>query len=162
MADDVAFLGRFKGLFDTGLSTPHPQGLADIIACIQPPAAGDEIRFKNREYVIRDEENYLWFISRIPKRVMDFVPSPGPSNDPLLHIPRIDFTTQMMLVIISHEPNRLVDLDITGVELTPKAMRVLCRYSDPGRAQQKIIGVGTYCAVLVRRFDGEVIFHSVG
>jgi len=160
MTTDVALLGRFKGLFDTGLSSPHPQGLARMIDCIRPPAASDEIRFTNRELVIRDEESYLRFISCIPKYVMEFVPSPRPSNDPLLQIPRIDFTEQMMLAIISHEPNCLIDLDIISVDLTPKAMRVFCRYSDPGRVVQKIISVGTYCAVVVCRFDGEVIFHS--
>ena len=128
MTTDVALVGRFKGLFDTGLSTPHPQGLARMIDCIRPPEAADEIRFTNREFVIRDEESYLRFISGIPKHVMEFVPSPRPSKDTLLQIPRIDFTEQMMLVIISHEPNCLIDLDIIGVELTPKAMRVLCRF----------------------------------
>jgi hypothetical protein len=64
----------------------------------------------------------------------------------------------MVLVIISHEPNCFIDLDIGGVELTSDAMHVLCRYSGPGPVAQKIISYGTYCAVVVRRFDGEVVF----
>jgi hypothetical protein len=89
---------------------------------------------------------------------MDFVPSPPPSNDPLLERPKIDFDKLMVLVIISHEPNCFIDLDIVAIELTSKAMEVLCHYSVPGQVVPKVISYGAYCAVVTRRFDGEVVF----
>jgi hypothetical protein len=89
---------------------------------------------------------------------MDFVPSPGPSNDPLLKRPAIDFNSHMVLAITSQYPNRFIDSEIVEVERTSTALRVLCRFSEPGPVVQMIIGYGTYCAVVVGRFDGEVVF----
>jgi hypothetical protein len=37
-------------------------------------------------------------------------------------------------------------------------MRVLCHYSEPGPVVQKIISYGSYCAVVVRRFDADIVF----
>ena len=64
----------------------------------------------------------------------------------------------MVLAIVSHEPNRFVELDIEGVELMSGIMRVLCRYFEPGAVRQKIVSYGRYCAVIVPRFDDEVVF----
>ena len=46
------------------------------------------------------------------KKVMAFVPSPKPSDDPLLQRAAIDFNSHMVLSIISHDPNRLIDSEI--------------------------------------------------
>jgi hypothetical protein len=89
---------------------------------------------------------------------LDCVPHPDPSDDPILHRPEIDFESQMVLAIISHEPNRFVEPDIEEVDLASGTMRVRCRYSAPGAVVQKIISHGHYCAVIVPRFDGEVVF----
>jgi hypothetical protein len=121
----------------------------------------DEIRFSTEEFVIRDEQGFLQFIDRVPKTVMDFVPNPPPSNDPLLQRPTIDFDKHMVLIIISHEPNCFIELDIVDIELTPKVMRVLCRYSDPSPVVQKVINYGDYCAAVVPRFDGDVVFVRI-
>ena len=66
----------------------------------------------------------------------------------------------MVLVIISHEPSCFIDLDIVGIEPTSNAMEVHCHYSEPGPAINinKVISYGAYCAVVTRRFDGEVVF----
>jgi hypothetical protein len=158
MNADALILQRFRGLYKTELSRPHPQGLARNLDFIQAPPDDDLIRFDKKECVIRDEQSFHRFIARIPDKVMNFVPSPQPSNDPLLQRPKIDFDKHMVLVIISHEPNCFIDLDIVRVELTSKAMEVLCHYSEPGPVIQKIISYGAYCAVVTRRFDGEVVF----
>jgi hypothetical protein len=50
---------------------------------------------------------------------------PPPSKDPLLQRPKIGFDRHMVLVIISHEPNCFIDLDIVRIELTSEAMEVL-------------------------------------
>ena len=158
MNADALILQRFWGLYDTGLSEAHSQRLARRFDFIQPPPVDHLIRFNKEECVIRDEQSFHRFIARIPDKIMDFVPSPPASNDPLLQRPKIDFDKHMVLVIISHEPNCFIDLDIVGIELTSKAMNVRCRYSEPGPAVPKVISYGAYCAVVTRRFDGEFVF----
>jgi hypothetical protein len=158
MNTDALIVQRFRGLYNTGRSRAHTQGLARRFDFIQAPPIDDLIRFNKEECVIRDEQTFHRFIAYIPDKVMDFVPSPPPSNDPLLQRPKIDFDKYMVLVIISHEPNCFIDLDIVGIELTSKAMKVLCRYSDPGPVVPKAISYGAYCAVVTRRFDGDIVF----
>ena len=158
MNGDALILQKFRGLYNTGLSKPHVQGLARDFDFIKAPPVGDLIRFNKEECVIRDEQSFHRFIARIPEKVMDFVPSPPPSNDPLLQRPKINFAKHMVLVIISHEPNCFIDLDIVVIEPTSKAMEVHCHYSEPGPAVNKVISYGAYCAVVTRRFDGEVVF----
>jgi hypothetical protein len=158
MNTDALIVQRFRGLYNTGRSRANPQGLARRFDFIQAPPIDDLIRFNKEECVIRDEQTFHRFIAYIPDKVMDFVPSPPPSNDPLLQRPKIDFDKYMVLVIISHEPNCFIDLDIVGIELTSKAMKVLCRYSDPGPVVPKAISYGAYCAVVTRRFDGDILF----
>lgn len=151
-------LERFKGVCNTAHSGPHVGGLARCFDFIRPPAVDDTIRFAKEEYVIRDEQELFSFIARIPKTVAVFMPSPTPSKDPLLRHPKIDFQNHMLLVIVSHEPNCFVDLEIAGVRLEGKAMQVLCHYGEPGPIVQKVISHGAYCAVVVNRFAGDVVF----
>ena len=158
MNTNVDILERFKGLCKTAYSNPHVGGLSRRFNFIRSPAVDDTIRFAKEEYVIRDEQQFLSFIARIPKTVAVFLPSPPPSKDPLLRHPKIDFQNHMVLVIVSHEPNCFIDLEIVGVQLAGKAMQVLCRYGEPGPIVPKAISHGAYSAVLVRRFDGDVVF----
>ena len=151
-------LARFKGLCNTAHSDPHVGGLARRFDFIRPPAVDDTIRFTKEEYVIRDEQEFFSFIARIPKTVAVFMPSPPPSKDLLLRHPKIDVQNHMVLVIVSHEPNCFIDLEIVGVKLEGKAMQVLCRYGELGPIVQKVISHGAYCAVVVDRFDGDVVF----
>ena len=154
----VEVLERFKGLCNTTHSAPHVGGLARRFNFIRPPAVEDAIRFASQEYVIRDEEGFSSFIARIPKTVAIFMPSPPPSKDDLLRHPKIDFQNHMVLLIVAHEPNCFIDLEIVGVKLEGKAMQVLCRYGEPGPIVQKVISHGAYCAVVVNRFDGDLVF----
>jgi hypothetical protein len=153
--DPVSITRRFSGLCETANSKPHPQGLARRFDFFKPPPADDLYRITTEEFVIKDQESLLAFVARIPEKDMG---SPKPNDDPILERPKIDFDTHMVLVIVFHEPNCFIDLNIEGAELTSQGMRVLCRYSEPGPIVAKIISDGTYCAVLVPRFDGEVIF----
>ena len=117
-----------------------------------------EYELAKEEYVIRGEEEFFSFIARIPKKEAISEPSPPPSKDPLLRHPKIDFENHMVLVIVAQEPNCFIDLEIAGVELEGKAMKVICRYGEPGAIKQKVISHGAYCAVVVKRFDGDVVF----
>lgn len=38
------------------------------------------------------------------------------------------------------------------------ATKVLCRYSAPGPIALNVPTYGSYCAMVIRRFDGEVVF----
>ena len=67
----------------------------------------------------------------------------------------------MVLVIISHEPNCFIDLNIVGIEQKFESMQVLCHYGEPGPVAQKVISYGLYCAAVVRRFDGEIVFVRI-
>ncbi len=156
--DGVKVLERFKGLCTTAHSDPHVEGLGRNFGFIRPPAVDDATRFAKDEFVIRDEQEFVPFISRIPKTIPVFVPSPPPSEDTLLRYPKIDFQNHMVIVIVSHEPNCFIDLEIVGIKLGGGAMQVLCRYGEPGPIAQKIIEHGTYCAAVVDRFDGNMIF----
>jgi len=113
MNANTLILQRFRGLYNTGVSRAHPQGLARHFDFIQAPPL-DDLRINKEECVIRDEQSFHRFIANIPDKAMDFVPSPPPSNDLLLQRPKIDFDKLMVLVIISHEPNCFIDLDIVG------------------------------------------------
>jgi len=152
-----SIIRKFRGLYDTGKSQPDLQGLASRFDFIRP-RPDDRVRYTTAECVIRDKGSLERFIDRVPERKMQHVPHPEPNDDPILQRPEIDFEKQMLLAIVSHEPNRFVELDIQGVELASGTVRVLCHYPEPGPVLQKIISYGFYCAVVVPRFDGEVVF----
>jgi hypothetical protein len=159
MNADALILQKFRGLYNTGRSKAHPQGLR--LDFIQEPPVDDLISFHREEGVIRNEQNFHRFIARIPDKVMAFVPSPPPSDDPLLQRPKIDFDKLMVLVIISYRHSCFIDLDIVRIELASNAMKVLCQYSNPGpvvQSRPKIISYGAYCAIVTQRFDREVVF----
>lgn len=155
MADSI--IRKFRGLYDTGQSRPDPQGLASRFDFIRP-RADDRVRYTTAEFVIRDRASLHRFIDRVPRTKMQHVPHPEPSDDPILERPEIDFERHMLLAIVSHEPNRFVELDLEGVENVSETQRVLCHYSEPGPVCQKIISYGRYCAIIVGRFDGDVVF----
>ena len=153
----VSIMHKFRGLYNTGKWQPDPQGLASLFNCIRP-RTDDRVRYTTAECVMRNKGSLDDFIDRVPKTKMQHVPHPEPNDDPILQHPEIEFEHHMLLAIVSHEPNRFVELDIEGVELVSGTMRVLCHYSEPGPVRQKIISYGCYCAVIVPRFDGEVVF----
>lgn len=153
----VSIVRRFEGLYDTKRSKPNPESLGGFLAGTRVSQGGPLPVWK-KELVIRDEQSFHRFVDDIPKRVMDFVPDPPPSSDPLLRRPTIDFEMHMLLVILAHDPNRLVHLEIKGIELTPGSMKVDCRYDEPGLFAQKVVSFGTYQAAVVNRFDGSVEF----
>jgi len=82
----VSIVRRFKGLYDTG---------RPLVSRLETPPP-----IWTKELVIRNEENFHRFVDDIPKKVMDFVPDPPPSTDPLLRRPPIDFESHMLLVIV--------------------------------------------------------------
>ncbi len=155
----VSIVRKFHGLYNTGNSTPDPQGLARLIPCILP-REHNHVSFTKAEFVIRDKSSLDRFIDRVPEGEMQFTShseSAEPSDDPILHRPCIDFEKHMLLAIVSHEPNRFVELDIEGVELMSGTMQVLCRF-QPGPVQAKVISYGYYCAIIVDKTNGDVVF----
>ena len=158
MVDDPnrSLISRYKGLYDTGLTLPDPQGLAELFDFIRPKAdEPDRCRFEH--HVIRDSESFSSFVDRIPKTVGNR----RPNDDELLRCPDIDFEQHMVLAITSHDANRFIDVEIQGVEQSPEMLRVLCHCSEPGPLTQKVISFGQYCAVVVRRIEGEVVFVNL-
>jgi hypothetical protein len=155
----VSIIRKFHGLYNTRNSKSDPQGLASLIPCILP-REHNHVSFTKAEFVIRDKSSLDRFVDRVPEEEMQFTSHPEstePSNDPFLHRPRIDFEKHMLLAIVSHEPNRFVELDIEGVELMSGTMQVLWRV-QPGPVQAKVISYGYYCAVIVDRNGGDIVF----
>jgi len=153
----VPIIRKFLGLYDTGKSQPDPQGLASHFSFIRP-RTDDHDRCTTAASVIRDKSGLDAFIDRVPKNEMQNVPHPEPNDDPILRCPDVGFEKHMLLAIVSHDPNRFVELDIERVELMSGTMRVLCDV-HPRPVQQKILSYGCYCAAIVDRFDGDVVFE---
>lgn len=155
----VPIIRKFHGLYNTGNSTSDPRGLASLIPCILP-RDHNPVSVTKAEFVIRDKSSLDRFINRVPEGEMQFASHPEstePSDDPILHCPHIDFEKHMLLAIVSHEPNRFVELDIEGVELMSGTMQVLCHF-QPGSVQAKVISYGYYCAIIVDKNDGDIVF----
>jgi hypothetical protein len=144
----VSIVRSFKGLYDTKRMPFNDTGRTIFVSPIW-----------TKELVIRDEESFHRFVDEIPTKVMDCVPDPPPSTDPLLSRPPIDFQSHMLLVIIAEAAARLVvDLEIERLELTSRSMKVYWRCGEPVLGPNKILGYGNYHAVVVNRFDGDVEF----
>ena len=139
----------YTGLYDTGRSRRDLQGLF-----------ASRTDFWTDKFVIRDRQSFLRFIDHIPEREMVFGRCSPASKDPLLQRPEIDFAKQMILAVVTHEPNRFIDSEIVAVEPSSTELRVVCRYSELGRVVAKVISYGKYSAAIVGRFDGEVTFSD--
>jgi hypothetical protein len=155
-----SLIRKFRGIYNIGKAQPDPQGLASLFDFIRP-RTDDRVQYTTAEYVITDSESLDHFVDRVPKTKMQHVPNPEPNDDPIIQHPEIDFEKHMVLAIVSHEPNRFVELDIEAVEVTSGTVRVLCRYAEPGPVRQKIISYGRYCAAVVPGVDGEVVFSRL-
>lgn len=152
---NLSIIRKYLGLYDTGKSQPDPQGLASLFDCIRP-RTDDRDRYTVTGSAIRDKSSLDAFIDRVPKTQMQHVPQPAPNDDPILQRPDVDFEKHMLLAVVSHDPNRFVEVDIARVELMSGTLRVLCDF-HPQPVEQKIISYGSYCAVIVNRFDGDVV-----
>ena len=111
--------------------------------------------------IIRNREEFRTFREGIPPFEMT-KQSPAPVNeDPLLTLNTIDWSTRMMLVIFSHDENTFIDLSIKDVKIQKGVMTAtaLYRYPDPMAIYQKVPEMGFYFALIVDRFDGEVVFE---
>lgn len=111
--------------------------------------------------VIKNKEDYERFIVMIPEYKMTRITPAPPSDDPLLKKPPVDFTNHMMLVIFSHDWDMFISLKIEKVEISGGKMIVTTWYEKPNPEAivAKIIDYGFYYAVVVNRFDGEIVFE---
>jgi len=111
--------------------------------------------------VIKTRQEFVEFVdTRIPTHEMTKRQPPPESDDPLLKKPDIDFGKRMMIVIFSIDENQFIDLRITKIVKKKDIMTVYTDYTfpDPEEIHQKIINYGFYYAVVVPRFNGEVVF----
>lgn len=114
---------------------------------------------KSEFLVIRDQAAYEAFIGRIPERQISMTANPPKSNDPLLQKPALDFAKQMLVVVIRRE-HIYAKVSVAGVEkhgagkwLVKAAFEAV---SKDDAMMQYPLGVGTYAAAVVAKFDGEV------
>lgn len=111
--------------------------------------------------VIRNQEEFIAFKESIPQYEMTKKNPPPESNDPLLTLETIDWSSKMMLVIFSFDPNTFIDIEILNVHIKEGKMQATAQYviPDPMEIHQKIVDYGLYAALVVDRFEGEVVFN---
>lgn len=166
----VALLGLLAGLPFTTPSAyaAHPpcsqpqqalkqwQGFANLMIDIETytysaPAA----------MAIRTQAEYERFISYIPTRQLTKKQPAPPSQDPLLAKPRIDFSQHMLLVMF-RDDSIVGPINLCGLSYTPTHLKIrvqLPPLGDKELGMARPTDVGSYLAVLVPRFDGEVLFN---
>lgn len=112
--------------------------------------------------VIRDQAAYERFIARIPTHVIQMRQPAPPSRDPLLQKPAIDWDKHMLLVAY-RGANMYAQANITRLETVEGELRVTVVLPPLGdtNMMQSQLGVGTYHAVVVDKFAGEVEFEIV-
>jgi hypothetical protein len=117
-------------------------GLVRLQPGVAPP--------KQDTFVIRDDDAWQIFLDRIPReRVQMKQPAP-PSDDPLLARPPVDFTRDMVVVVILGDT-----LDRPGIErvvLEGDVLHVTYVLPAPGRGARPL-GIGSYAAAVVPRHD---------
>ena len=111
--------------------------------------------------VVRDRAAFDAFVSLIPKeRIQKKQPAP-PSDDPLLSSPPIDFSRQMLLVAFRTTTMYVhPELERPRMEGGKLVVDVAHPPLDDAAHPAAMHGVGTYCAIVVRAFDGEVEFRG--
>lgn len=131
-------------------------GIIDISA----PFTGDLPPENDEEFepllVIRTSQAYDDFLKRIP--VMGVSQgSPRPRNDdPLLQKPKIDFTRQMLVVV--------VQASMDGPEIRTvrrSAGKIVLMVEFPDNGLPRPYGTGTYQAVLIPSAKEEVVVQTV-
>lgn len=112
--------------------------------------------------VIRTQEAYEAFVAMIPTLQVTKQNPPPPSTDPLLQKPEIDFGTKMLIVAFRGE-NMYVEARISKVEQRDGKLVVTIVYPPVGHTAMlaSAYGVGRYHAVLVDKFDGEIVFETI-
>jgi hypothetical protein len=109
--------------------------------------------------VITNQKDYDLFVGRIPAKVPFRTKGDDhPNDDPLYKKPPIDFTKQMMIMVVQ-KASMYRSPDITSVALSDESLQVTYIMPDLQQyagAQEN--GNGTYCAVVVPRHDGPVRF----
>ncbi len=105
--------------------------------------------------VIRDQAAYTAFLERLPRyKIQKKAPAP-PSDDPLLKRPHIDFSKQMLLVLIRADSMYVAPrLKEPAVDMDSRLV-VLKHLPPLGDTQMHAArgDVGMYHAVLIKRFD---------
>ncbi|MFH0887339.1 MAG: hypothetical protein V1843_04150 [bacterium] len=105
---------------------------------------------------ITNKDTFNEFVSKIPKnKVTKMIPAPL-NDDPLLKYPKIDFGKCMMLVVTDDymwEPP-----DIHRIEYDNKTITLKVKNAPrPTEIYQYAYGVGSYCAVIIKKVDFKSI-----
>lgn len=127
------------------------------------PLAAPGVKAQAHEgLVLRNPAAYAAFIDRLPrKRIQMKSPAP-PSDDPLLKRPVVDFSKQMVIVVLRDD--MYVGPQIVAARPTATGLRVEVVLPNPAatRGAARMAGIGTYHAIIVARVDGKVGFGFRG
>lgn len=110
--------------------------------------------------VIRSAAELGSFVGMIPKEAISKTNPPPPSDDPLLKQPSIDFERHMMVVGMRgdfmHAPVIIQGVREEGGKLH---IKIETPPDKDAAMMAQPHGVGAYTAVVIDRFDGEVVFE---
>jgi hypothetical protein len=112
--------------------------------------------------VIRSQEDYVAFVSGIPKREIAMTKGfSGKSDDPLLAMPQINFSNQMMVAVI-RDGSMYQPPDIESVVVSNGTLTI--NYSQRSLQEvaglQEASGIGTYGAAIVQKVELKVEFKK--
>jgi len=107
--------------------------------------------------VIKDLETFSSFQSGLPThRIQKRQPAP-PNDDPMLAL-EPDFEKHMLLVAYRVDVMTF-DIHFEGVERVSDTLLVKVRRPSPdGAAHARIANIGGYAAILIDRFDGDIVW----
>jgi hypothetical protein len=130
-------------------------GIIDISAPLtdEPPPLNDE-KFEPL-LVIRTQHEYEGLLRRIPTEGIS-QGSPAPKNDaPLLHKPQIDFTKQMLVVVVR------ASMDAPEIRsVVRKDGKIVIRTEFSDNSLPRPYGTGTYSAVLIALSTAKVVVEA--
>jgi len=107
--------------------------------------------------MIRSASEWSDFVAMIPTEQISMKHPAPPSDDPLLTLPMVDFERQM-LVVVFREETMYIPPTLDNPRLAGGKLLLDVGWPDLNDAAYAAApsGVGSYCAVVLARFDGEV------
>jgi hypothetical protein len=112
--------------------------------------------------LIQDQEAFEKFLTLLPATEISKSSIPSPNSDPLVKIPRFDWSRFMMLVVydsqsLSFPPN------VSRVELRGNNLVAVIEYPDTKNLfEAKPPEIGSYGAALVLRSDKPLVWQNPG
>lgn len=137
-------------------------GLTSILAWAEPLNFEGYVSCEGRGWqVLRTQQDYDDFVTRVPTVVLQKRQPAPASEDPLLQRPAVDFEQNFLLAIWSH--NVHVDAKVLNAQRSGADLEVDLAFGAPSNYQAYAApyGYGQYHLVAVPIFSGELKIKSI-